>query len=84
MLGGGLAGLTLARHLLLATDKRVLMVPAMNVRMWEHAATRRNVAQLEASLAAVDVEMTPEWWAEISALSYTPAPATDRSEIQKR
>ena len=38
----------------------------------------------EASLAAVDVEMTPEWWADISALSYTPAPATDRSEIQKR
>jgi len=38
----------LASTTLLATDKPVLMVPAMNVRMWEHAATRRNVAQLEA------------------------------------
>ena len=38
----------LATTLLLATDKRVLVVPAMNVRMWEHAATRRNVATLRA------------------------------------
>ena len=38
----------LASTTLLATDKPVLMVPAMNVRMWEHAATRRNVAQLQA------------------------------------
>ena len=36
----------LATTLLLATDKRVLAAPAMNVRMWEHAATRRNVAVL--------------------------------------
>ena len=36
----------LASTLVLATDKRVLVAPAMNVRMWEHAATRRNVAQL--------------------------------------
>jgi phosphopantothenoylcysteine decarboxylase/phosphopantothenate--cysteine ligase len=36
----------LASTLLLATDTPVLMVPAMNVRMWQHAATRRNVAQL--------------------------------------
>ncbi len=36
----------LATTLLLATDKPVLAVPAMNVRMWEHAATRRNVARL--------------------------------------
>jgi len=40
----------------------------------------RNVAQLEASLAAIDVKMTPDWWAEIAALSYEPPPATDRSE----
>ena len=32
----------LASTLLLATDKPVLMAPAMNVRMWEHPATRRN------------------------------------------
>ena len=39
----------LATTLLLATDKPVLAVPAMNVRMWQHAATRRNVATLRAS-----------------------------------
>ena len=36
----------LATTLLLATDKPVLAVPAMNVRMWLHPATRRNVATL--------------------------------------
>ncbi len=36
----------LATTLLLATDKAVLAAPAMNVRMWQHEATRRNVAQL--------------------------------------
>ena len=39
----------LATTLLLATDKPVLAVPAMNVRMWQHAATVRNVATLRAS-----------------------------------
>lgn len=38
----------LATTLLLATDKPVLMAPAMNVRMWEHAATVANVATLRA------------------------------------
>jgi phosphopantothenoylcysteine decarboxylase/phosphopantothenate--cysteine ligase len=38
----------LASTTLLATDKPVLMAPAMNVRMWEHAATRRNFAALKA------------------------------------
>jgi phosphopantothenoylcysteine decarboxylase/phosphopantothenate--cysteine ligase len=37
----------LASTLLLATDKRVLIAPAMNVRMWEHAATQRNIATLK-------------------------------------
>jgi phosphopantothenoylcysteine decarboxylase/phosphopantothenate--cysteine ligase len=36
----------LATTLLLATDKPVLAAPAMNVRMWLHAATRRNVERL--------------------------------------
>ncbi|MEM9725021.1 MAG: bifunctional phosphopantothenoylcysteine decarboxylase/phosphopantothenate--cysteine ligase CoaBC [Pseudomonadota bacterium] len=36
----------LASTLLLATDKPVLIAPAMNVRMWTHAATQRNLAQL--------------------------------------
>jgi phosphopantothenoylcysteine decarboxylase/phosphopantothenate--cysteine ligase len=38
----------LATTLLLATDKPVLVAPAMNVRMWGHAATQRNVVQLRA------------------------------------
>ncbi len=38
----------LATTLLLATDKQVLAVPAMNVRMWDHAATQANVATLRA------------------------------------
>lgn len=36
----------LASTALLATDKPVMIAPAMNVRMWEHAATQRNLAQL--------------------------------------
>ncbi len=44
------AGLTgdLASTLLLATDKPVLVAPAMNVRMWQHAATVANMALLAA------------------------------------
>ncbi len=38
----------LATTILLASDKPVLAVPAMNVRMWQHPATRRNMAQLKA------------------------------------
>uniref|UniRef100_A0A8J4HCZ2 Coenzyme A biosynthesis bifunctional protein CoaBC n=1 Tax=Acidicaldus sp. TaxID=1872105 RepID=A0A8J4HCZ2_9PROT len=38
----------LASTLLLATDKRVLVAPAMNVRMWQHPATVANVATLRA------------------------------------
>lgn len=37
----------LASTLLLATDTPVLVAPAMNVRMWEHPATQRNIAQLK-------------------------------------
>jgi phosphopantothenoylcysteine decarboxylase / phosphopantothenate---cysteine ligase len=44
-LAGGHAD-DLASTLLLATDKPVLMAPAMNVRMWQHAATARNLARL--------------------------------------
>jgi len=46
-LAGGHAN-DLASTALLATDKRVLMAPAMNVRMWNQAATRRNVTTLKA------------------------------------
>ncbi len=38
----------LATTLLLATDKPVMIAPAMNVRMWAHPATQRNLAQLRA------------------------------------
>jgi aryl-alcohol dehydrogenase-like predicted oxidoreductase len=40
----------------------------------------RNLTQLAGSLAALDLEMTPDLRAEISALSATPPPATDRTE----
>ncbi|WP_375229829.1 bifunctional phosphopantothenoylcysteine decarboxylase/phosphopantothenate--cysteine ligase CoaBC [Roseobacter sp. S98] len=46
-MAGGLAD-DLATTLLLATDTPVMIAPAMNVRMWEHAATQRNLAQLRA------------------------------------
>jgi phosphopantothenoylcysteine decarboxylase / phosphopantothenate---cysteine ligase len=45
-MAGGLAD-DLATTLLLATDKRTLVAPAMNVRMWLHPATRRNVERLK-------------------------------------
>jgi phosphopantothenoylcysteine decarboxylase/phosphopantothenate--cysteine ligase len=47
----------LATTVLLATDKPVMAAPAMNVRMWEHASTQRNVESLRA--AGVDV-MDPD------------------------
>lgn len=44
----------------------------------------RSVEQLKASLAALDINMTPEWRAEISALSPEPPPPTDRSEEARK
>ncbi len=43
----------LASTLLLATDTPVMVAPAMNVRMWEHAATQRNLATLRADATSV-------------------------------
>jgi phosphopantothenoylcysteine decarboxylase/phosphopantothenate--cysteine ligase len=43
----------LAATVLLATDKRVLVAPAMNVRMWDHPATQANMATLRARGVAV-------------------------------
>lgn len=37
----------LVSTLLMATDKRVLIAPSMNVRMWDHPATQRNLATLQ-------------------------------------
>lgn len=45
-MAGGIAD-DLATTLLLATDKPVIVAPAMNVRMWLHPATKRNVEQLK-------------------------------------
>jgi phosphopantothenoylcysteine decarboxylase / phosphopantothenate---cysteine ligase len=45
-MAGGLAD-DMATTVLLATDKRVLAAPAMNVRMWLHPATSRNVDRLK-------------------------------------
>ena len=43
----------------------------------------RNEEQLGESLGALEIDMTPEWRAEISALSIEPPPATDRREEQQ-
>ncbi|MBU2991831.1 bifunctional phosphopantothenoylcysteine decarboxylase/phosphopantothenate--cysteine ligase CoaBC [Octadecabacter sp. 1_MG-2023] len=48
LMGKMAAGLAndLASTLLMATDKRVLIAPSMNVRMWDHPATQRNLSTL--------------------------------------
>ncbi len=43
----------LASTALLATNKSVLIAPAMNVQMWLHSATQRNIAQLRADGIAI-------------------------------
>jgi aryl-alcohol dehydrogenase-like predicted oxidoreductase len=42
----------------------------------------RNLDQLDVSLAALDIDMTPELYDRIAATSTTPAPANDRTEVQ--
>ena len=50
----------LATTLILATDKPVMAVPAMNVRMWEHEATQRNVTWLkQAGVTVLDPDEGP-------------------------
>jgi phosphopantothenoylcysteine decarboxylase/phosphopantothenate--cysteine ligase len=51
-MAAGLAN-DLATTLLLATDKPVMIVPAMNVKMWEHPATQRNLETLHGDGVAV-------------------------------
>lgn len=43
----------LASSLLLASDKSVLVVPSMNTKMWEHPATKRNIATLKSDGANI-------------------------------
>src|SRR6201985_1096657 len=67
----------LASTALLATDKRVLMAPAMNVRMWNHPATQRNRATLEAD-GTIFVGPEDGKWA---CGEYGPAPMAEPLEI---
>ncbi|MCP1471508.1 phosphopantothenoylcysteine decarboxylase/phosphopantothenate--cysteine ligase [Sphingobium sp. OAS761] len=73
----------LATTLLLATDKPVLAVPAMNVRMWRHRATQRNLAQLRADGVHV---MEPDA-GEMACGEYgkgrMPEPAAIAAEIER-
>ena len=89
-MAGGVAD-DLATTLLLATDKPVLAVPAMNVRMWQHPATRRNIATLRGDgITVLEPDEGPMACGEfgpgrlpephaivaaIEALTGTPAPA---------
>ncbi len=50
----------LATTLILATDKPVMVVPAMNVRMWQHEATQRNLEWLRhAGVEVIDPDSGP-------------------------
>ncbi|MDO7834422.1 bifunctional phosphopantothenoylcysteine decarboxylase/phosphopantothenate synthase [Sphingobium sp. HBC34] len=73
----------LATTLLLATDKPVLAVPAMNVRMWHHKATQRNLERLHADGVHI---MTPED-GEMACGEYgkgrLPEPETIAAEIER-
>ena len=65
--------------------------PAALARAWvmSHPAVTavivgaRNLDQLTVALGTLDIQMTPEWRTEISALSVEPPPPTDRSEVRK-
>ena len=71
----------LASTLLLATDKPVLMAPAMNPRMWAHPATRRNVAQPEGRRRPHRRARTPATW---PAARSAPAAWPSRSRSWRR
>jgi phosphopantothenoylcysteine decarboxylase/phosphopantothenate--cysteine ligase len=67
----------LATTLLLATDKPVVVAPAMNVRMWQHAATQRNVAQLKAD----GVRVIPPAEGEMACGEFGPGRLPEPQEI---
>jgi phosphopantothenoylcysteine decarboxylase / phosphopantothenate---cysteine ligase len=67
----------LASTLLLATDKRVLLAPAMNVRMWLHPATQRNLACLRGD----GVLMVGPNEGEMACGEYGPGRMAEPSEI---
>ena len=79
-MAGGLAE-DLASTLLLATDAPVMVAPAMNVRMWEHPATRQNMAVL----AGRGVEILPPDTGEMACGEFgagrLPSPAAIRDAV---
>lgn len=68
----------LASTALLATDKKVLMAPAMNVRMWTHPATQRNVRRLEAD----GVRMVGPNAGDMACGEYGPGRMAEPNEIR--
>ena len=70
----------LASTTLMATDAPVMMVPAMNVRMWEHAATQRNVETLRAD----GVEVMPPDDGAMACGEYGPGRLPDVPVIAER
>ena len=76
-LAAGLAP-DLASTLLLATNKAVLMAPAMNVRMWEHSATQRNLA----TLAADGVRFVGPGAGEMACGEFGPGRMAEPAEIR--
>ncbi|MDE2340689.1 MAG: bifunctional phosphopantothenoylcysteine decarboxylase/phosphopantothenate--cysteine ligase CoaBC, partial [Alphaproteobacteria bacterium] len=67
----------LATTLLLATDKPVLVAPAMNVRMWLHPATQRNVAVLKGD----GITVLPPAEGEMACGEYGPGRLPDEAAI---
>ena len=59
----------LASTLLLATDKRVLAAPSMNLRMWLHPATQRNLATLQRHCNCKFPPLTSRHSSVVSALA---------------
>jgi phosphopantothenoylcysteine decarboxylase/phosphopantothenate--cysteine ligase len=70
----------LATTLLLATDKPVVVAPAMNVRMWLHPATQRNVALLRQDGVSV---LDPDE-GEMACGEFGPGRLPEPAEILKR
>ena len=74
----------LATTLILATDKPVMVVPAMNVRMWEHEATQRNIGWLrQAGVEVIDPDTGPMACGEFGA-GRLPDPEIIWAEIAAR
>ena len=69
----------LATTLLLATDKKVVAAPAMNVRMWQHPATVRNVAQLRRD----GIEIIEPEAGEMACGEYGPGRLPDPATIMR-